>query len=292
MTNRLDIIKVVEKFFPKDDLLRDLIYRRLWTSILISSFGAQITLLALPLTAAVLLHATPIQMGFLTFMEVAPYILFSLPSGVWLDRLKKLPVYLIGELLIAISVASVPLVWWLGYLNMQCLYVVGFIIGSVHTMAGTAGQIVLSQIVPRHRLIEAHARNALATSGSEVMGPAAAGALIKMFGAPITLLLDACLLLISASILKGIKINEVIKEMPNANFIEDLKVGLQFVSNNRILIALAITVGGWQLSYYSALVVQILFATTDIRSVRTCCWLKLYVYGLRSNYCQYLWQSN
>ena len=56
---------------PADDLLRDLAYRRLWTSILISSFGGQVTMLALPLTAAVLLHASPTQMGLLTAMEIA-----------------------------------------------------------------------------------------------------------------------------------------------------------------------------------------------------------------------------
>ncbi|HVG05404.1 MAG TPA: MFS transporter, partial [Burkholderiaceae bacterium] len=65
-----------------DDLLRDATYRRLWTSILISSFGGQVTMLALPLTAAVLLHATPTQMGLLTAMEVAPFVMFSLPAGV------------------------------------------------------------------------------------------------------------------------------------------------------------------------------------------------------------------
>jgi hypothetical protein len=50
-------------------------------------------MLAIPLTAAVLLHATPTQMGLLTAMEIAPFVLFSLPSGVWLDRVRKLPVY-------------------------------------------------------------------------------------------------------------------------------------------------------------------------------------------------------
>ena len=80
------------------DLLRDATYRRLWSSIFISSFGGQVTLLALPLTAAVLLHASPTQMGLLTAMETVPFVLFSLPTGVWLDRVRKLPVYVIGEL--------------------------------------------------------------------------------------------------------------------------------------------------------------------------------------------------
>ena len=123
-----------------DDLLRDPTYRRLWSSILISSFGAQVTMLALPLTAAVLLHASPTQMGLLTAMEIVPFVLFSLPSGVWLDRVRKLPVYVVGEVALALIVASVPLAWRMGWLSMPWLYVVGFVIGSVYTTAGSAAQ--------------------------------------------------------------------------------------------------------------------------------------------------------
>ncbi|MGZ9059238.1 MAG: MFS transporter, partial [Burkholderiaceae bacterium] len=191
-----------------DDLLRDATYRRLWTSILISSFGGQVTMLALPLTAAVLLHATPTQMGLLTSMEVAPFVLFSLPSGVWLDRVRKLPVYVIGESLLALIVASVPLAWWLGWLSMVWLYIVGFAIGTVYTIAGSAAQIVLTQVVARDRLVEAHAKNALASSSAEVAGPGAAGVLIKLVGAPIALLADAVLLAVSALILRGIQVQE------------------------------------------------------------------------------------
>ena len=100
---------------PTGDLLFDATYRRLWSSILISSFGGQVTLLALPLTAAVLLHASPTQMGLLTAMEILPFVLFSLPTGVWLDRMRKLPVYIVGETLLALVVAGEPLAWWLGW---------------------------------------------------------------------------------------------------------------------------------------------------------------------------------
>jgi MFS family permease len=244
-----------------NDLLRDFVYRRLWVSILISSFGAQITLLALPLTAAVLLHASPTQMGLLTFMEIIPYVILSLPSGVWLDRVRKLPVYVFGEIAISVAVASVPLAWWLNILNMNWLYFIGFVIGAVNTTAGTAAQIVLTQIVPRERLIEAYAKNALATSGSEVAGPATAGALIKLLGAPLALLADAVFLITSAAILRKIHINEVREPAKEGQFWKDLKEGLNFVANNKILVALAFTVGAWQLSYNAALVVQILFAT-------------------------------
>jgi MFS family permease len=245
------------------DLLRDRTYRRLWTSILISSFGGQVTLLALPLTGAVLLHATPTQMGLLTAMEVLPFALFSLPTGVWLDRIRKLPVYVIGELSIACGVATVPLAWWLGWLTMPWLYIVAFLIGAVNTTAGSAAQIVLTQIVPRERLVEAHAKNALATATAEVTGPAAAGALIKLTGAPIALLADAGLLLISASILRGVPVKETPSRVRTA-FWFAMREGIDFVRGHKLLVTMAACVGTWQLCSSAATVVQILFAIHEL----------------------------
>ncbi|MCV2363252.1 MFS transporter [Paucibacter sp. DJ1R-11] len=249
---------------PPGDLLRDAIYRRLWTSILISSLGGQITMLALPLTAAVLLNASPTQMGLLTSMEIAPFVLFSLPGGVWLDRVRKLPVYVFGEAFLGLAVATVPLAAWMGWLTMNWLYVVGFVLGTVYTIAGSAAQIVLTQVVSRDRLVEAHAKNALASSGAEVAGPGVAGVLIKLLGAPMALAVDAVLVLFSALILRGIKVQEQLAPAGEADFWRDLKAGVQFVRERALLVSLACTVGGWQLCYNAAQVVQILFATRSL----------------------------
>jgi len=242
------------------DLLRDATYRRLWISILISSFGGQVTLLALPLSAAVLLHASPTQMGVLTAAEIMPFALFSLPAGVWLDRVRKLPVYVIGELSISATVASVPLAWWLGRLSMDWLYFVAFVIGAVNTTSGSAAQIVLTQIVPRSRLVEAHAKNALASSTAEVTGPGAAGALIKLTGAPAALLADALMLLISSTILRGVRVVETPAAVKSA-FWPAMRAGLDFVRGHKLLITMASCVGVWQMCNQAATVVHILFAT-------------------------------
>jgi MFS family permease len=246
---------------PPKDLLHNATYRRLWSSILISSFGGQVTMLALPLTAAVLLHATPWQMGIQTAMELAPFVLLSLPAGVWLDRVRKLPVYVVGDGLIALVLASVPLAWYLGWLSMPLMYGVAFAIGCVFVTAGTAAQIVLTQVVPRERLVEAHAKNALASSGAEVAGPGLAGALIKLVGAPMALLADALLLLVSVLILRGLHVQENRVSTGKTHFWRDLKEGLSFVASQRLLVSLAVAVGLWQMCHQCAMVVQILFVT-------------------------------
>jgi MFS family permease len=243
-----------------DDLLRGAAYRRLFSSILISGFGTQMSMLALPLAAAVLLKATPLQMGWLAAMEVLPFALFSLPSGVYLDRVRKLPIYVAGESALALAMLSVTVAWWFGGLTMTWLYVVGFVLGTVHTVSGSAAQIVLTQIVPRSRLVEAHARNGLANSAAEVAGPGAAGALIKLLGAPLTLLLNAALLAVAALILTRIGLRE---PRPTARmaFWPALRAGIGFVATHRLLVTMALAVGAWNLCYYAAQVVQILFAT-------------------------------
>ncbi|MFG6461679.1 MFS transporter [Roseateles sp. DXS20W] len=247
-----------------NDLLRDLVYRRLWTSILCSSLGGQITLLALPLTAAVMLHATPTQMGILQALEVLPFALFSLPAGVLLDRVRKLPVYIGGEAMLALAVASVPVAAWLGVLGMGWLYVVGFVIGSVHTTAGSAAQIVLTQVVPRERLVEAHAKNALASSGADVAGPGLAGLLIKLLGAPIALAANALMLAVSVLILRGIRVHETLPPRKAQDFWAELKAGLRFVRDRQLLVSMAVIMAGWNLFQNSALVVQILLATREL----------------------------
>ena len=247
-----------------DDLLRDRVYRRLWLSILTAAFANQVMLLALPLTAAVLLHASPTEMGLLTAAELTPFVVLSLPSGVWLDRVRKLPVYLMGEALIAFASASVPLAAWLGHLSMTWLYGVGLLLGAVHTVSGSAAQIVLTQVVGRERLVQAHAKNALANSGAEVIGPGIAGLLIKVLGAPVSLLINACLLLGSALILRGLPLREALSDRPDASFIGELWAGLQFVARHRLLMTLAVLMGIWQMAHYVALTVQILFATRTL----------------------------
>jgi MFS family permease len=249
---------------PAHDLLRLPNYRRIFVSVVITHFGAQITMIALPLTAVTVLNASPTQMGFLMAFEIAPFVLLSLPAGVWLDRIKKLPVYVIGECVFAFALASVPIAAWTGVLNMTWLYIVGFILGSVHVIAGAAAQIVLTQIVSRDRLVEAHSKNALAVSGSEIAGPGLAGALIKLLGAPFAIAFDAVLIFGAVLLLKGIRVEETINKTKQADFMSQLKEGMRFVAQTKLLWTMALFVGIWQMFHHMAAVVQILVASREL----------------------------
>jgi MFS family permease len=177
---------------------------------------------------------------------------------------KKMPVYIIGELVFAITLLSVPIAAWTGVLNMTWLYVVGAVLGCVHVVAGSAAQIVLTQIVSRDRLVEAHSKNALAVSGSEIAGPGIAGALIKVLGAPIAIALDAILIFGAVVLLRGIRVEETIAPPKKVSFWAQLKEGLRFVAETKLLWTMALFVCTWQLFHHMASVVQILVASREL----------------------------
>jgi len=239
-------------------------YSRLWLSLLVSGLGGQITMLALPLTSVVLLQASPTQMGLLTALELLPFVLFSLPGGVFLDRRRKFPVYVVGELAMGALLLLIPLAWWLGHLSMPLMYLVAFGLGCVYTVAGSAAQIVLTQLVGRDNLVRAHAQNALATSLAEVTGPGMAGVLIRILGAPLALVADAFLLVGSVLLLRGIRIEEQLPTAPPRAFTAELLEGLHFVRNHPILMELAAVLGCWQFFAQMALSIQILYAVREL----------------------------
>jgi MFS family permease len=93
---------------PSRSLLRHPDFLKLWTAETISVFGSAITQLALPIIAATTLDVTPFEFGLLTTIEFLPFILFSLPAGVWVDRLRRRPILIAGDLGRAIAIASIP----------------------------------------------------------------------------------------------------------------------------------------------------------------------------------------
>src|SRR3954471_1580908 len=112
------------------DLWRLSMFRRFWVGESISFLGNQVTDLALPLTAVLLLGATADQMGILAATWYLPYLVFGLPAGVWIDRMRRKPILVGLDLAAAAVVLVVPFAAWAGFLRIELLYLVSFALGS------------------------------------------------------------------------------------------------------------------------------------------------------------------
>ena len=139
-------------------LWRDPEFMKLWSSMTITAFGAQITNLALPLTAAVMLSATPMQMGILVALETLPFALVSLHAGVLIDRVRKLPIVIAANWGRGLALLAIPAAAYAGALTIEILFVVGFICGIQNVVGGAAYQVLLAQMAGRERLVEANAK--------------------------------------------------------------------------------------------------------------------------------------
>jgi len=240
-------------------------FRKIWGSLTITSFGAQITNLALPLTAALMLHATPMQMGVLVALETLPFALVSLHAGVLLDRVRKLPVVIFTDVARGVALALVPLAAFTDFLSMEVLYAVGFFCGVQNVVGGAAYQVLLAQMAGRKRLVEANAKVSLGETSAALVGPGLAGLLIQVATAPFAILLDALAFFASALMLRRVRArHDVPHDGPRASVAAEIVEGLKLVWHNHTLLALAWVAGLWQFLHHMQVAVLVLFATREL----------------------------
>jgi MFS family permease len=240
-------------------------FRRLWVSLTVTSFGAQVTNLALPLTAALLLHATAWQMGILVALETLPFALVSLHAGVLLDRVRKLPVVIVANVSRGAALLLVPIAAFGGFLSMDILYVVGFFCGVQNVVGGAAYQVLIAQMAGRKRLVEANAKITLGETSSALVGPGFAGLLVHWLTAPFAILFDALTFFACALMLRHLRVpRDVPAKTVGASVAAEIREGLLLVWRNRTLWSLALLAGAWQVLNHMQMAVLILFATRDL----------------------------
>ena len=240
-------------------------FRRLWLSLTVTSFGAQITNLALPLTAALMLHATPLQMGILVALEALPFALISLHAGVLLDRVRKLPIVIASDVSRGVALLAIPLCAWRGVLSVEVLYAVGFFCGVQNVVGGAAYQVLIAQMAGRDRLVEANAKITLGETSSALVGPGIAGGLIQLLTAPFAIAIDGVTFLASALMLRRLRVpNDVVPRIVRRSMGAEIREGLALVWNNATLRSLALVAAAWQVLHHMQVAVLILFATRDL----------------------------
>jgi MFS family permease len=240
-------------------------FLRLWSSLTITHFGGQITFLALPLTGALLLDATPFEMGILTALEALPFALFGLLAGVLVDRAPKMPIIVWSDIARALALLAVPLCAWLGVLSMGVLYAVGFFVGLGTVCGWPAYQVLMTERVGRNHLVEANAKIGMSDSAAQLIGPGIAGALIQWLTAPFAILLDALSFLLSAWILRGIRSgpNDAPKRR-DSSIGAEIREGLRAIWRNAVLRALAWALAVWQIFRHASLAIVVLYAAREL----------------------------
>jgi MFS family permease len=226
-------------------LLRNADFLKLWTGQTISVLGAQVTILAVPIVAAIALQVSPFEFGLLTTIEFVPFVFLSLPAGAWVDRLRRRPILIAADVGRAISLLSIPVAFAFNALTIWQLYAVVFVNGCLTVFFDVAAQSYLPSILGREQLVDGNAKLELSRTTSQRLGPGIAGVLIAVVGAPFAVIADAASYLGSALFLSLIRRPEALPvaaaEPIERSIRREVAEGLRFVAAHRWLRVLAIS---------------------------------------------------
>jgi MFS family permease len=232
---------------PRRSLFRHRDFVKLWTAETISQFGTQVTLLALPIIAASTLNVTPFEFGLLGAIEFLPFILLSLPAGVWVDRLRRRPILIAGDLIRAASLVSIPIAFAVDGLTIWQLYIVGFVNGCATVFFDVAYQSYLPALVERDQIVEGNSKLQTSQSAAQITGPGIAGVVIGMVTAPFAILLDSLSFVVSALFMFAIRRHEPAPEPQvddagnRASMRTEIGEGLRYIITHPFLRSIAAT---------------------------------------------------
>ena len=217
--------------WPRGGLWRHADFLRLWSAQSISQLGTQISGIALPLVALYELHATAFQVAALGTVEFLPFLLFTLPAGVWVDRLRRRWIMVVADFGRALTLGSVPVAFAFGHLTLGQLYVVGFLTGTLTVFFDVSYQSYLPSIVERDQLVDGNAKLEITRSGAQVLGPGLGGLLVHAITAPYTVLADALSYLWSAGFLFAIRKPEAVPERgaESPSMLRELVDGIKYL---------------------------------------------------------------
>ncbi len=240
-------------------------FRRLWVGETVSQFGTMISQLALPLVAILVVHASTFEVGLLTACETAAFLVVGLPAGAWVERMRFRSVLIVNDLIRAALLGSIPLAAMFGLLTIGQLYLVAIGTGVSTVFFDVAYQSYLPELVDRTMLVEGNAKLQGSESVSQIAGPSIGGLLIQALTAPFAVLITALTFLWSAAWVSAIKTRPARPQRkPDRHLRREIVEGLRFVLGNRLLRAIAMCTGMFNLFSSMALAVFFVLLARDL----------------------------
>jgi MFS family permease len=246
-------------------------FNKLWFGQAVSSVGSQVTLLAMPLTAVLYLHADAGQLGLLTAAGLAAYCGPSLFFGVLADRVRRRTLMIGADIGRTVVIALIPVLAWLHSLDMTAMYAIELVQGCLTVIFEVAYRAYLPDLVGTEALLSGNSRLQATASVAQVGGPGLSGALVSLLGAPFALLADAGSFVVSWASLLAIRTPELpprCERRPGApagvrGVFSEMWFGLRFIWGHPVLRAVAGSAGSFNFFSQLQLTLYVLYAARD-----------------------------
>lgn len=235
-------------------------FRNLWLAQAVSLLGSQVTLVAFPLLALMLLHASVEQVSILWALGFIPVLLFGLPAGAWMERVRRRPVLITSNITCGLATVSVPVAYALHNLGMFQVYSVAFVVGLGTLFSEVANPSYLPSLIREDELIEGNAKLEGAQSFAQLAGPGFGGVLVQAVTAPVAVIADAASYAFAALFLLLIRDQEQQPEPAQQHLRQEIREGLQFITAHPVLRPVSLSIATGNLAGAAILALQIIYA--------------------------------
>jgi len=216
-------------------------FLRLWAGETASQFGEQFGNLAIPVIAVSVLGATSFEVGLLNAAETLAFLVIGLPAGAWIDRWIKRKVMLRADLIRAVLLAAIPILWFTHLLAFWQLLVVATAVGVCSVFFDVSYQSFIPNLVRNDQIGDANSKLETSAQVARIAGPAAAGGLLALLAAPLLLAVTAVTYLLSFFALTSIRDNEVAKPVQDRRpLVVEIKEGLSWVFHQPLLVRIVL----------------------------------------------------
>lgn len=222
-------------------------FARFWRADAVSTLGTYVTLFALQALVVLTLAGSAADVGWLNATRWLPFLVFGLFVGALVDGRRRLPLLVGTDLVQAVLLSAIPVLWWLDRLTLPVLLAVVFGYGTASVINGAASMSFMPRLVDRADLQTAHARIDGADAASSTAGPALGGLLVGAVGAPLAVLVDSATYLYSALTLRRLTVDEPPPStgVSARGVVRDVVEGFRWIYGGSGLLALAVSTHGW-----------------------------------------------
>lgn len=226
----------------------------------VTQIGTEVTAIAFPLTAVVLLHASPFQVGVLVAVQNGAFLVIGLPAGVWLDRRRRRPVLIGTDIVRASALTAATVAAATHHLTFVLLLLVAAVLSLMRVIFEIGYQTFLPAVVPAEQLIQGNSTVEAIRAGGQIVGPSGGGWLVQLLGPANALLVDAFSFVASAACLWRVRTPErMLASTAPRGMLHEAREGIRFVLANSVLRAIAATSALSNLLFTAATALTVLF---------------------------------
>ncbi|MFM0059153.1 MFS transporter [Paraburkholderia phytofirmans] len=254
-------------------------FQRLGWSNLVAQSAEQISLAAAPLVAVFALGADARDTGLLQTAQTLPFLLLSIPLGVWADRRSRRTLMTLAESVRVIAMLCVLLLVMTHTLSLPLLAALGFIAATGTVAYNVAAPSLVPALVPREAYASANGRLELARSVAYSAGPALGGLLVGWIGAGWAYGCAAALSALAVALLAGLR-EPPRAALPQRHFMLELSDGTRFVLRDALLRPMLATAVFFNLGFFVLQAVYVPYAVHRLGLSASAVGVTLGAYGV------------